>query len=192
VEARRSRLPSPRTLVIALLVLAVPGVPYAYARAQRITVEDRAAAIASALTNRTIHVTCPGPIRRRMMYEIHEGQVWFDADGVPANETKLSASTCDGLRTVVDHARTLGFGCLKWTCDHDTQRAAQALAVFTHETMHLRGTRDEGVAECQARRRVADVAARFGVSAAGGAAVAYWQANDWQAMLPDQYRGATC
>jgi hypothetical protein len=192
VEERRSRLPSPRALLIAVLVLAVPGVPYAYAREKRIAVEDRAAAVASALTHRRIHVACPGPIRRRTMYEIHEGQVWFDADGVPADETKLSASTCDGLRIVIDHAATLDFACLKWTCPRDTRRAAQALAVFTHETMHLRGTRDEGVTECQARQRVAEVAARFGVSAQGGAAIAYWQANDWQDRLPDQYRGASC
>jgi hypothetical protein len=127
-----------------------------------------------------------------MMYEIHEGSVQFDADGVPTDETKLSARTCDGLRTVVDGAATLDFICLATACDPTTARAAQALAVFTHEVMHLRGTTDEAVTECLARGRIADVARRMGVSAAGAEQVATWQATTWRAMLPDAYRTATC
>lgn len=180
-------------MAIGALVLVVPGVPWAHARAQRIAVQDRAAAVAGALTHRTIAVRCPGPIRRRIIYEIHEGQVWFDADGVPADETKLSATTCDGLRTVIDHGPALGFSCLATaTCPRRERQAAQALAVFTHEVMHLRGTRDEATTECQARERVADVAARLGVSAAGGAAVAAWQATSWSQQLAPQYRSARC
>jgi hypothetical protein len=193
VEARRPRLPSPRTLAVGALVLAVAGVPWLHARSQRREVEHRAAVIASAMTNRTIEVHCPGPIRKRIMYEIHEGQVWFDADGVPADETKLSATTCDGLRTVIDHGATLDFGCLATAACAERERvAAQALAVFTHEVMHLRGTRDEALTECRARGRVADVAARLGVGPTGGAAVAAWQAGSWSQQLPDQYRGARC
>jgi hypothetical protein len=192
VEFGRLRLPSPRTLAIGVLVLAVPGVPWMHARGKRIEVEHRAGVIATVMTNRYIHVHCPGPIARRMMYEIHEGSVQFDADGVPVDETKLSANTCDGLRTVIEHGPALDFTCLATACDKHETQAAQALAVLTHEIMHLRGTRDEGQTECRARKRVAGVAQQLGVSAAGGAAVAVWQATTWQAQLPDQYRGATC
>jgi hypothetical protein len=192
VKPTRSRLPSPRTLAIGALVLAVPGVPWMHARGERLEVEHRAAAIASAMTNRTIKVRCPGPIRRRMMYEIHEGSVWFDADGVPVNETKLSASTCDGLQTVIDHGPALDFSCLASACPKDERRAAQALAVLTHEIMHLRGTRDEGQTECRARGRVAWVAGQLGVSPQGAAQIAAWQATTWQTMLPDAYRNASC
>jgi hypothetical protein len=192
VAPTRSRLPSPRALAIGALVLAVPGVPWMHARGQRIKVEDRAAEIASAMTNRTIKVRCPGPIRRRMMYEIHEGSVWFDADGVPVDETKLSASTCDGLRTVIDHGAALGFSCLTTSCPKNERRAAQALAVLTHEIMHLRGTRDEAQTECRARGRVAGVAEQLGVRPEGAAQIAAWQATTWQEMLPDAYRNATC
>jgi hypothetical protein len=193
VEPARSRLPSPRALAIGTLVLAAVGVPWMHARGERLEVERRAGAIAGELTHRTIRVHCPGPIRRRMMYEIHEGSVRFDADGVPADETKLSARTCDGLRTIIEDGATLDFGCLAASfCDASRRRAAEALAVLTHETMHLRGTMDEAQTECHARRRVAAVAVRMGVSAAGGDAVAAWQATTWQAMLPDAYRGATC
>jgi hypothetical protein len=192
VAPPRSRLPSPRALAVGALVLALPGLPWMHARSQRIGVEHRAAQVASAMTNRSIAIHCPGPIRRRMMYEIHEGSVWFDADGVPADETKLSANTCDGLRTVIDHGPSLDFSCLVTGCGTRERQAAQALAVLTHEIMHLRGERDEAMTECKARGRVAWVAGQLGVSAAGGAQVAAWQATAWEQMLPPAYRGARC
>ena len=72
------------------------------------------------------------------------------------------------------------------------RKAAQALAVLTHEIMHLRGTRDEGTAECRARQRVADVAQRLGLTPRSAAAVATWQATDWYDMLPDAYKNRDC
>jgi hypothetical protein len=176
------------------VVLAIPGLPWLHFRSERLAVEHRAAAIAGALTNRTIAVHCPGPVRRHLFYEINEGSVMFDADGVPTDATNLSADTCDGLRTVIDRGAGLDLTCLTTTydCTKDERRAAQALAVFTHETMHLRGTMDEGTTECQARKRVADVAQRFGVTPASAAAVAQWQATDWREMLPDRYRDGSC
>ncbi|WCB96458.1 hypothetical protein DSM104299_05217 [Baekduia alba] len=188
----RSRLPSPRSLAIGAAILAVPGIPWLHVRAQRLEVEHRAAVVASALTNRSIRVICPGPLRRRLMYEIHEGSVMFDADGVPVDETRLSAATCDGLRTVLDRGASLDFACLATGCPERERQAAQALAVLTHEIMHLRGTRDEAAAECQAGKRVADVAQRLGVAPAGAAAVATWQATDWQNQLPDNYKNGAC
>ena len=193
VEPRRSRLPSPRTLAIGAAVLCVPGLPWMHARSERLEVEHRAAAVASALTHRTIAVHCPGPIRRRVMYEIHEGSVWFDADGVPADETKLSAATCDGIRSVIDRGAGLDLTCLaRGACRKSEHQAAQALAVLTHEIMHLRGTREEATAECQARGRVADVARRLGVAAPSADAVAVWQATTWQDQLPDAYKNGRC
>lgn len=186
-------MPSPRALAIGALALAVPGVPYAYARSQRLEVEDRAAAVASAMTNRSIGVRCPGPIRKRFMYEIHEGSVMFDADGVPVDETKLSAGTCDGLREALDHGPALGFSCLATgACPGAEERVARALAVLAHEIVHLRGVRDEGVTECQARGRVARVAERFGIGPEGGARIATWQAEVWRLQLPPQYQSGAC
>ncbi|WP_445148560.1 hypothetical protein [Baekduia sp. Peel2402] len=185
------RLPSARALLIGALALAVPGVPYAYARSQRLEVEHRAATVASAMTNRSIHVKCPGPIRKRFMYEIHEGSVWFDADGVPVSETKLSADTCDGLREALDHAPALQLACLTGgACPGAEERVAQALAVLAHEIVHLRGVRDEAITECHARGRVASVAAAFGIDPAGGERIARWQTVTWSQELPPQYRGA--
>lgn len=187
------RWPSPRALAIGALVLAVPGVPYAYGRSQRLEVEHRAEAVASALTNRSIQVACPGPIRKRFMYEIHEGSVMFDADGVPVDETKLSAGTCDGLRAALDHGPALQLACLTGgACPGAEERVARALAVLAHEIVHLRGVRDEAATECQARGRVARVAAAFGIGAAGGAQIAAWQTTVWSQELPPQYQNGSC
>lgn len=187
------RLPSPRALLIGAIVLAVPGVPYAYARSQRLEVEHRAEAVAREMTNRPIHVQCPGPIRKRFMYEIHEGSVMFDADGVPTSATKLSAGTCDGLRDALEDGPTLQFSCLTaGTCPGAEERVARALAVLAHEIVHLRGVQDEAVTECQARGRVARVAATFGIGAAGGEQIARWQTVTWSQELPPQYQNGRC
>ncbi|HWI23128.1 MAG TPA: hypothetical protein VNT22_11015 [Baekduia sp.] len=187
----KSRLPSLRTLAIWIVVLAIPFTPWYVAHAQRLKAEHLAEPIAKRLTNRDIDVKCPG-LFGKVLYEIHEGSVQFDADGVPANETKLSKKTCAGLRTVASDAPSLDFGCLATVCGRDAQRAAEAIAVLTHEIMHLRGSLDEGITECLARGRVEEVGLQMGISPASAAALKQWQSTTWQERLPDRYRNASC
>jgi hypothetical protein len=176
-------------LASALLILLTPSL---IARHNRLKAEHVAEPIAKRLTNRDIDVKCPG-LSGLILFETNEGSVRFDADGVPADSTKLSKHTCAGLRTVASHAGTLDFGCLAASsCDADTEQAAEALAVFTHEVMHLRGSIDEGKTECQARAHVADVAVQAGVDPQQAQALARWQAGPWQARLPDRYRNVSC
>jgi hypothetical protein len=194
VEPRaRNRLPSVKVLLSAALILGLPTAAWAHGRTERLDVERHAGVIASALTNRSIRVRCPGPVRRRLFYEIREGEVRFDADGVPADETRLGARTCDGLHDVLRRGASSTFACLDTaTCPAEEQRAAEALAILTHEIMHLRGTRDEARAECEARARVAAVAARLRVAPEAAQRLARWQATTWQAGLPPQYQHGTC
>jgi hypothetical protein len=188
----KSRLPSPKALAIFAGVLVILLMPSLIARHNRLKAENLAEPIAKRLTNRDIDVKCPG-LFGLILFETNEGTVQFDADGVPGNSTTLSKHTCAGLRTVASHAGALDFSCLAAsTCDHDTEQAAEALAVFTHEVMHLRGSIDEGQTECQARARVESVSAQVGVRPQQAAALARWQATTWQARLPDRYRNATC
>lgn len=187
-----SKLPSLRALAIAAGVLAVLLAPWAIARHNRLKAEHLAEPIAKQVTNRDIDVKCPG-LFGLVLYEVNEGSVQFDADGVPVNSVKLSKHTCAGLRTVASHARELDFSCLAGsTCDGDTEKAAEALAVFTHELMHLRGSIDEGQTECRARARVQGVAVQAGIRPEQTQALANWQATTWRARLPDRYRNATC
>ncbi|QEC49015.1 hypothetical protein FSW04_16510 [Baekduia soli] len=96
------RPPAPRTLGIVALLAVLLGGLWLHARGRRLEVEHRAAAVAGAIAGRRTAVRCPGPIRRRLLYEINEGVVRFSADGRPADETHLSGRACDGLRTVLD------------------------------------------------------------------------------------------
>jgi hypothetical protein len=73
-----------------------------------------------------------------------------------------------------------------------TQQAAEALAVFTHELMHLRGSIDEGQTECEARQHVEEVALQAGVSPDQVPRLEAWQAGPWQQRLPDRYRNVSC
>jgi hypothetical protein len=188
----RLRLPSAKVLVGAAVLLGLPGAALAQARAQRLEVEHRAGAVAQALTGRHIHVRCPGPIRRRLFYEINDGVVRFHADGTPPDDTRLSPAVCDGLRDVLDRGPAYTFSCLATdTCAAQERRAARAVAVLTHETMHLRGTIDEAVTECQAIRRVAWVAEQLGIRAEAAQRIPPWE-DAQREQLPDRYRNGVC
>jgi hypothetical protein len=182
-----------RVALVVLAVVALPGAAWARARAVRHDVERHAGAVASQLTHRHIDVHCPGPLHRRLYQDVHEGEVRFDADGVPADATSLAKRTCDGLRDVIHRGAAYDFACLATSsCSAEEERAAEALAVLTHETMHLRGTMDEAITECQATKRVAEVAVLLGIAPAAAARLEPWQATTWRALLPSQYQGGRC
>jgi hypothetical protein len=169
---------------VALLacVLGVRG------HVRRVEVERRAAQVAGTIAGHRVQVHCPGPIRSHLFYEITEGRVRFSADGVPDRETNLSADACAGLRRVLDRGSSLNLQCLYWSCSQDDTRAAMGLIVLTHESVHLRGVLDEGQAECEAERRVADTALALGLTPAAAQDVAHWARTDYAELLPEQYR----
>ena len=137
-------------LVLAA-VLSAPLALYGYARYNVGVVEDRAARIASSLTNRTITVSCPGPIKRRVMAEILHGKVQIDADGVMVPKIELMAPACDGLEVALDRGPAgLDMSCLATPagCRNHEPDAALGISVLTHEIMHQRGNRDEAVTQC--------------------------------------------
>jgi hypothetical protein len=172
-------------LIAGVLVLAVLGVR---GHVRRVEVERRAGEVASAIAGHQVRVHCPGPIKRHLFYEITEGRVRFSAEGVPDPETNLSGDACAGLRRVLDRGATLNLQCLFWRCSADDTRAAMALAVLTHESVHMRGVMDEGATECEAGTRVATTALQLGLTPQSAAAVAHWQRTDYAELLPEQYR----
>jgi hypothetical protein len=184
----RNHLPSPRALLIALAIASPFFLLWLHGHNRRAQVERVAGAAASQIAGRDVSVNCPGPIRQRLFYEIHEGSVRFGPGGEPHDETNLSARTCDGLRRALDEGSSLSLSCLAYVCPPDDERAAAALAVLAHEAVHLRGVINEGRTECEARTRVAAVAAHFGIGAQDGEALARWQATDWADELPPQYQ----
>ena len=159
-----------------------------HGRIQRSHVEGKAAAVASMIAGRAVTVRCPGPFKRHFFYETTEGSVRFDAGGRPADETQLSFRTCDGLRTAMDRGAGLSLDCLYYRCSKDVTRAAAALAVLSHEAVHLRGVIDEGATECEARTHIGLVARQYRLSDRAATALAHWQATDWAETLPDRYQ----
>jgi hypothetical protein len=186
--APRNRLPSPRTLAISAAILAPFAGLWFHGHQRRAEVEQRAGEVASQIAGRSVGVNCPGPIRRHLLYEIHEGTVRFGADGRPADETNVSASTCTGLRRALDEGTRLELGCLAHVCPQKDEQAAAALAVLAHESVHLRGVVDEGKTECEARTHIERVAQAFGLTESAAKALAHWQKTDWAEKLPQRYQ----
>ena len=184
----RNRLPAPRTVgTLALVLLPFFGL-WLHGRIQRGQIEDKAAAAASVIAGRAVAVRCPGPFKRHFFYETTEGSVRFDGSGSPVDETDLSFRTCDGLQTAMDRGAGLDLDCLYYRCPNDVTQAAAALAVLSHESVHLRGVIDEGATECEARTHIGLVARRYGLSERATASLAHWQATDWAESLPDRYQ----
>jgi len=172
-------------LLAGALLLCVLGIR---GHVRRLEVERRASTVASAIAGRRVKVDCPGPIRRRMFYEIIEGRVRFSADGVPDPETNLSGDACAGLRRVLDKGSALNLECLYWNCSKADTRAAMGLIVLTHESVHMRGVIDEGLTECEAEKRVEATALALGLTSQTAQSVAHWARTDYAELLPEQYR----
>lgn len=180
--------PEPRTLAItAAILLPLAGWGW-HVRSERLHVEDRAAAAASQVAGRPVHVHCPGQLKRRLSTEIHDGEVQF-VDGRPADETKLTARVCDGLGRLLDRGAALDLACLQLDdCSADDTSVAYGVAVLTHESVHMRGVMDEAATECEAVRRSAGVAQALGASPRAAAFIADWQFSVADDQLPENYR----
>ena len=172
-------------LIAGVLLLCVLGVR---GHIRRVEVEHRAAEVAGAIAGHRVKVNCPGPIRRRLFYEITEGRVRFSAAGVPDPETNLSGDACAGLRRVLDKGSSLNLECLFWNCSKADTQAAMGLIVLTHEAVHLRGVMDEGRTECEAEQRVESTALALGLTPESARSVAHWARTDYAELLPEQYR----
>lgn len=181
-------LPPPRTLAIAAaIVLPLAGFGW-HLRAERLQVEQRASAAASQVAGRSVKVHCPGQLKRRFVKEIHDGEVMF-TDGRPADETNVTARVCDGIGRLLDKGAALDLACLQLdACPKDDTAVAYAVAVLTHESVHMRGVMDEAATECQAVSRSASVAQALGASPQAAAFIADWQFSVADDQLPEQYQ----
>lgn len=157
-------------------------------RAERLEVQRRAGAAAALIAGRPVQVRCPGQLRRRLATEIHDGSVRFDG-GQPANVTKLTGRVCDGLARLLEEGTRLELACLQLdACKPEDTSVAYAVAVLTHESVHMRGVVDEAATECEALRRSGGVAQALGATPRAAAFIADWQFSVAGDRLPDRYR----
>lgn len=180
--------PAPKTLAIAAAIaLPLAGLGW-HERSGRLNIERRASAAASQIAGRSVKVHCPGQLKRRMLTEINDGSVRFE-DGRPADETTVTARVCDGLGRLLDRGAALDLACLQLdACSKDDTSVAYAVAVLTHESVHMRGVMDEAATECQAIRRSASVAEALGASPQSAAYIADWQFSVAGDHLPERYQ----
>ncbi|TML27334.1 MAG: hypothetical protein E6G26_09540 [Actinobacteria bacterium] len=178
-----------RFIAAALLILgALAAVGFAR-REDRIHQQKTLASVATELAGRQVGVHCPGFLESLVDTSGEAGRVQFGQDGRPANHTDLAPSTCAALR----HIDRVDFTCLeRENCGFKEFKAAWAAHTLAHESFHLRGFQDEGIAECYALQNTAFVAERLGVPTKQALELQAWVYKDGYPNEPEDYRSSNC
>jgi hypothetical protein len=176
-----------KALALAI-VAAIVAVGWAK-HEDRVHQQTKLARIASQLAGRKVGVRCPSFIRGLVDVRGEAGRVQFDANGKPADHTDLSPDTCRALRRLPH----VDFSCVAHdTCGFDEFQAAWAAHTLAHESFHLRGFGDEGVAECYGMQNTAFVAEQLGVAPTVAHALQQWVWDKGFPNEPDDYRSPQC
>jgi hypothetical protein len=160
-------------LVIVGVGLLIPGVRHR-------ALEDRLAAVASALVGVPVVVDCQSAGQQFIDAGAELGYVPYGADGLPERTTLIKRDQCQDL------SRYLG------SHEHPSDDQVLAVHVLTHEAMHMSGITDEARAECLAVQQDARTARLLGASpeAAADLASRYWRS--FYDRLPQDYRSRDC
>lgn len=189
-------MPTTPLWVKSLLVTVLVGAPtwWLADRHDRITNQNRLAAVASQIAERPVRVRCPGPIGRVFSWDTVDGSVAFDADGRPSDETRLRTVPCAELDALAEGRRAEQLACaeLRPACGEEVQRVAWAVAVLVHEAWHLHGIADEAVTECHAVQTVAWAAQELGASEPQARGLAAIHLGTGHQDLPVRYRSDEC
>ena len=179
----------------ASTVLVVSVGLWLHDRADRRGNEDRMSAVASQIAGRAVRVHCPGPVGRLFGWDIVEGSVAFDAEGKPADETKLRKLSCAELDALAEGERASELACTERAqilCGGRGAELAMAVDVLSHESWHMHGIRDEAETECRSLQTMAFTAQRLGATEAQGRALARGQYLEAYPRMGDSYRSFTC
>jgi hypothetical protein len=174
--------------LLAAVVAAVLAIGWVK-HEDRIHEQQRLAKIASLIAGRPVGVHCPTFLGDLMEVGGEAGTVQFDAAGHPANYTNLAPETCDQLR----HFSHVDFSCLDLhACGFPQFEAGWAAHTLAHESFHLRGYKDEGVAECYAMQDTAFVAERLGLSKHLAKELQQWLYDKGFHSEPTDYQSSQC
>jgi hypothetical protein len=178
-----------RLIAAALLIVgALAAVGFAR-RENRISEQDRLAAIASELAGRPVGVRCPGFFASLVNVRTEGGFVKFHEDGRPFDHTDLSPETCAAL----SHVDGVGFDCIaRGDCTFKQFKAAWAIHTVAHESFHLRGFAAEATAECYGLQNTAFVAERLGLGTDLAQRIQRWVYVRGYPNEPDDYRSEEC
>ena len=195
-RTRTPPVPAKVRAAAAAIVLVLGGWGFAEHR-DRAGNQDRLAAIASQISGRQVSVHCPGVIARALTddaYETESGKVQFDADGMPANETKLAKRTCSELDAIAEGRRAAQLACAgrSASCGDDVQLVAHSVDVIAHESYHLKGITSEGITECFSLQKLAWTAMQLGATEEQARGLARLQFETNYPYMPEQYRASGC
>jgi hypothetical protein len=188
----RARVPTPLWVRAALVALTIGGPAWWLAQwRDRVGNEHRLAALASQIAGRPVRVRCPGVIGRLIGWDTVEGSVNFDAEGRPADETKLRPFACAELDALAEGRRADVLSCIdrRHWCGRPEDDIAVAVDVVTHESLHLSGIRDEAQTECRSLETMAWTAEQLGATPQVAQRLAVWEATHAYLRMPEPYHG---
>ncbi|MGE5689466.1 MAG: hypothetical protein ACM33B_02815 [Pseudomonadota bacterium] len=181
---------------VALATALAAAVAAALVVQHRAAVRDAAAyaRVASEIARRDVGVHCQGRLAALFDVGGDAGTVAFDADGRPADETRLTRETCSGLRAFARDPGTRRLDCVRRArpCTREAFQLVQAVHTLSHESWHLAGVRDEAETECYALQSTDLVAVRLGADLATARALAVYALERLYPSLPDRYRRGDC
>jgi hypothetical protein len=178
--------------LVATLVALACFLAFKHRRAE--AAEHRLAAIASEIAHRPVHVDCQGAFAAALDVTAEAGSVEFDADGRPADTTKLKRSTCRALERFGRERRNPEFACLTRgvACPDDVIRSAWSVQALAHEAWHLGGEINEARTQCFGLQTTAYVAQRLGADRAQAQAVATYLYERIYPRMPAHYQSGDC
>lgn len=161
-----------------LSVLALPAAFVAWQLWADHSVEQRLQPVASGVSGRSVSVDCQSFWGDLVDVQTREGEVWFDASGVPERKLFLTRSTCQQLRRFAKRRHHSELDCLRaidWAASDplpfDSQCYARAsptiyaVLILAHESYHTAGVIDEATTNCYAIQAMAWAATGLGAPA---------------------------
>ena len=183
-----------RFLIPIAIVAAIGSLAFVDHRHQ-VDNEQHLSTIASEIAGRPVRIDCPSFFARLVAIDGESGRVEFDSTGRPGDVAKLSGEACSSLMKFDELLKANAFDCLTGppdSCEHKVEKAVLSVHTLTHESFHLRGFPDEGVAECYAMQYDAYTLQRLGMSAGLAQAVAVWYQTTQYPNLPREYHSSSC
>jgi hypothetical protein len=193
-------------IVLPLLCAVLVAGGWTWERHGRAANEGTLAAVASDLAGRPVRIECQSLWADLADINGRLGDVPFP-DGHPAAHTYLTRAICGRLgrfRSASSHPELVCLLAVDWSawswqsesdfyspCAVRARPMTEALLTLSHESMHLRGWRDEVAAQCYGIEEVAYTVERLGGTLAEGKAVAQF-ALVMQPGMPDEYQSGEC
>jgi len=179
-------------LALAVLAASIGALTFQHRAVAQET--DRYARVASELAGHHVRVHCQSRIASLLDVGANAGTVRFDAAGRPSEETRLTRSTCNALRSFTRNPATPALDCVRAQRRSRANAFAlvQAIHTLAHESWHLAGVRDEAKTECYALQSTDLVAVRLGADIGTARAIAVYAYERLLPSLPDRYRRSDC